>query len=408
MNKNLPRRGKTDTFLTVYQFKICKPMNQPRVPHTLLPLFGTRCRSQGYAYVHPNAGTDQYVHFVAFRDAANADSWTVQRVTHTGHTQTRESWVRVDSLGQHMGFEDALAMIEQYDSYHRGNTQGFKPLFPDAAALGFEHFRAFAEREGYVFDRKGKAHPRPAHGVLPSNAEFSAEAIASADKNCQRPASEFDTSAPSRRLPDTLFLFDAFNRKAIGKKHSSELASLRVLNLMDTFVRHIETFSNQLHAYRADYLKPGGGARLSAAELSLVQARNQLRQMQAYGVDTTAFEKLTQECAIIACVAHAQGTYDQLRRQLGKFDELETLFKTRASEALRLYEQLEKGDIVKDKTAATKYAEGYTALQEMMIQGGAPAVPGAIMQFADRYRAERARLIPPVPDTAKPPKPPAP
>ena len=383
-------------------------MTQPRAPHTLLPLFGTRCRSQGFAYIHPNAGTDQYVHFVAYRDAVNADSWTVQRVTHTGHSQTRESWVKVDTLGQRMGFEDALAMIEQYESYHRSNTLGFRPLFPDIPALGFEHYRTFAEREGYVFDRTGKAHPRPAHGVLPAGGEFPAEAVASADKNCQRPAEEFGPAAPSRNLPDTLFLFDAFNRKAIGKKHSSELASLRVLNLMDTFVRHIENFSNQLDAYRAEYLKPGGGARLSAAELSLVQARNQLRQMNAYGVDTSAFEKLTQECAIIACVAHAQGTYDQLRRQMGKFDELETLFKTRASEALRLYEQLEKGDIVKDKTAATKYAEGYTALQEMMIQGGAPMVPGAIMQFVERYRAERARLIPPAPVAGKPPKPPTP
>ncbi len=383
-------------------------MTQPRTPHTLLPVFGTRCRSQGFAYIHPNAGTEQYVHFVAFREAANADRWTVQRVTHTGNAKTGENWAKADTLGQHMGFEDALEMIAQYEGYHRGNTQGFRPLFPDIPALGFEHFRAFAEREGYVFDREGKAHARPAHGVLPEGAEFSAEAVASADKNCQRPPHEFGPAAPSRRLPDTLFLFDAFNRKAIGKKHSSELAGLRVLNLMDTFVRHIENFSTQLQGYRADYLKPGGSARISAAELSLVQARNQLRQMQAYGVDTAAFEKLTQECAIIACVAQAQGTYDQLRRHMGNFDELETLFKTRASEALRLYEALEKGSVIKDKDAASKYAEGYTALQEMMIQGGAPSVPGAIMTFVERYRAERARLIPAPPAGHAPPKPPAP
>lgn len=383
-------------------------MTQPRAPYTLLPVFGTRCRSQGFAYIHPNAGSDQYVHFVAYREAANQDQWTVQRITHTGNSKTGESWVKADTLGQHMGFEDALEMIAQYESYHRGNTQGFRPLFPDIPALGFEHFRAFAEREGYIFDRDGKAHPRPALGIVPEGGEFSAEAIASADKNCQRPAHEFGPAAPSRRLPDTVFLFDAFNRKAIGKKHSSELASLRVLNLMDTFVRHIETFSTHLQSYRADYLKPGGGARISAAELSLVHARNQLRQMQAYGVDTTAFEKLTQECAIIACVAQAQGTYDQLRRQMGNFDELETLFKTRASEALRLYEALEKGNLAKDKDAANRYTEGYTALQEMMIQGGAPSVPGAIMNFVERYRAERAKMIPSAPTSNTAPKPPAP
>lgn len=383
-------------------------MTQPRAPYTLLPVFGTRCRSQGFAYIHPNAGSDQYVHFVAYREAANQDQWTVQRITHTGNSKTGESWAKADTLGQHMGFEDALEMIAQYENYHRGNTQGFRPLFPDVPALGFEHFRAFAEREGYIFDRDGKAHPRRAPGTLPEGGEFSAEAIASADKNCQRPAHEFGSAAPSRRLPDTVFLFDAFNRKAIGKKHSSELASLRVLNLMDTFVRHIETFSTHLQSYRTDYLKPGGGARISAAELSLVQARNQLRQMQAYGVDTAAFEKLTQECAIIACVAQAQGTYDQLRRQMGNFDELETLFKTRASEALRLYEALEKGNLAKDKDVASRYAEGYTALQEMMIQGGAPSVPGAIMNFVERYRSERAKMIPSSPAGNTAPKPPAP
>lgn len=388
-------------------------MPQPHSQHSLSPIFGTRCRSQGFAYIHPNSGTDQYIHFVAFRDAANRDSWTVQRITHTADGKTGNNWLKVDNLGEHMGFDDALALIGQFEHYHRGNTMGFRPLFPDAAALGFEHFRAFAEREGYVFDREGKAYPRPARDALPAGGEFTAEAVASADKNCQRPANEFGPAGLSRRLPDSLFLFDAFNRKAIGKKQGSELASLRVLNLMDTFVRHIEAFDTHLHDYRADYLKSNGGARITAAEIALVHANNQLRQMNAYGVDTSAFEKMTRECAIVLRVVQAQACYDQLRRHVGDFHQLEAQFKSNASEALRLYEDLVKADPAKDKDAATRHAEGYTALQEMMIQGGAPAIPAALQQFVERYREQRAAMIgassgPADASKAQPPKPPSP
>lgn len=153
--------------------------------------------------------------------------------------------------------------------------------------------------------------PRPC--VLPSM--LIVPSIASADK-LPTPASEFDTSAPSRRLPDTLFLFDAFNRKAIGKKHSSELASLRAQP--DGYVCQAYRNIQQPAACLPRRLPQARRRMPVCRRIVVVQARNQLRQMQAYGVDTTAFEKLTQECAIIACVAHAQGTYDQLRRQLGK------------------------------------------------------------------------------------------
>lgn len=386
-------------------------MQPPHSQHALSPLFGTRCRSQGFACLHPSAGTDQYIHFIAFRDTANRDSWTVQRVTQTGNSKTGETWAKVEAMGQHIRFYDALALIGQLEKHHRDSPQNFRPLFPDAAALGFDHFRAFAEREGYVFDRDGKAHPRPAHGLLPADCIVSTDAIASADRHCQRPAGEFGPEAASRRLPDTLFLFDAFNRKAIGKKQGNELAGLRVLNLMDTFVRHIDAFDTHLHEYRAGYLSPGSGGRIAAAELSLQQANNQLRQISAYGVDTSVFEKLATECAILACVAHAQGTYEQLRRQMGDFQELETLFKSRAGEAMRIYEASEKNDPAKDKETATRYADGYAALQEMMIQGGPPAIPPAIRQFVERYREQRARMLanPPA-DASQPtaPKPPAP
>lgn len=368
-------------------------MSQP----SLSPIFGTRCRTEGFAYKQPNAGTAQYVHFEAYRDRPDADSWTVRRVLQTANAASGQARTSSDVQGQRMGFAEAMASLIRFEEYHRGNTLGFSVIYPDAAAMGFNHYRAFAEREGYVFDVNARPHARPGPGLLPAAGIFADSDIARADKHLQRPEQEFGPAPATRRLPDTLFLFDAFNRRAIGKRQGNELASLRVLNLMDGFTNNIASMNAQLLDYSTDYLKPGAATKIAAAELALTQARNQLRQIAAYDVDTRAFEKMADECAIVINVAHAQGIYDQLRRHQGNFDELESLFKKRAAQALDLYAALAKKD------NHPRDDDGYTALQEMIIQGGAPAIPAAIGDYVARYRQQRSAMIKPPP--AKPPTP---
>ncbi len=369
-----------------------------------MPLFGTRCRTQGFSHDKARDGVVQHVHVAAIRTAPDTDIWAVQRRTHNHDPRTGESWVRVDTVRQNASFTDALNTLAEYEAEYRADP-AYAPLFPAAEGMGYDHYRAFAEREGYVFDRTGKAHARPAPAELPADAEFDDTAIASADTHLKRTAADFGSAATPRRLPDVLFLFDAFNHKAIGKKHNNEMAALRVLHLMDTFVQHIESYAAHLGAYCADHLRAGAHNHLALAGNSLIQARLQLRQMGGYGVDVTAFEKMTMECDIIVAVVHAQGTYDMLRRQHGNFEELETVFKNRAAEAMRLYRQLDKTETGLNKDSLLQYAEGYTALQEMMIQGGAPAAPAGIRHFIARYKDQRTRMIAPQPPHPKPPAP---
>lgn len=365
----------------------------PHTPAPLVPIFGMRCRTQSYAFKHPNSGSKQYLHFQAYRDGAG-DSWTIQRVSQVQDARTGETYLNIEVMDAQQPFAATLSRLIQYDRYYASNVGGFTPVYPDAASLGFEHFRAFAEREGYVFDTKGDAWPRPAPHVLPAadtQATFAEKDVASADRNLQRAPEDFGPAPPSRKVPDTLFLFDAFNRRAIGKNADHELAGMRALSLMDQFVTHIEAMNGQLRSFAAHYRDNDAQTRLTSAEISLNNARIQLRQLKAYGVDTSGFEKFTDECGIVVQVMAAQGLYDQLTRTPVAFADTEARFKTRVDKAFALYAALEKN--LADRQSAPFYAEGRSALYEMMIQGGAPALPAAIGQFVDRYRQQRADHI---------------
>lgn len=372
--------------------------------NALVPIFGSHCRTESFAFKHPNAGTSQYLHFEMVRENPNDDSWTVQRITQTANSRTGQSYVSIEKQAARLTFAAAVRELSLAENHLRGRPNGFTPVYPDAAAMGFLHFRAFAEREGYVFDTAGRPWPRPAADALPApgaHVVFDQADITRADANLQRPAGEFGPAAPSRKLPNTLFIFDAFNRNALGKKAEGELAGLRVMNLLDQFVRKIEAMDKALHDYASAHLRPDAQRHINTAEYSLTQARHDLRQIKAYGIDTAAFEKFADECAIVLNVVHAQGLYDQLRRQSGSFDDLEAQFKKRASAALDLYSQLERADAGKGTPA--QYAQGRQTLQEMMIQGGTPAIPEAIGEFTARYHAQRKAMI-----DAKKPAPPAP
>lgn len=378
-------------------------MNDNRPP--LVPIFGMRCRTQSYTFKNPNAGTRQFLHFQAYRDGAG-DSWTIQRVNQV-QERNGNAYADVETMDLRLPFAEMLRALASYDSYYNRSTASFTPSYPDAAALGFEHYRAFAEREGFVFDTQGMPWPRPAAGVLPptdAHARFDEKDIARADKHLQRPPEEFGPAPPSRKLPDALFLFDAFNRRAIGKNADHEIAGMRALSLMDQFVNHIDAMNGHLSVYAAHHKGLDAPGRLASAEISLNTARVQLRQLKAYGVDTAAFEKFANECGVTVQVMAAQGLYDQLARVPHPFSDAEAKFKERVGKALDLYAELER--TLADKHTAAAYAEGRTALHEMMIQGGAPALPPAIAQFVTRYRQQRAEYI----KDAKPPaapKPPA-
>jgi hypothetical protein len=350
-------------------------------------LFGTRCRTESFAYTTPNAGTAQYIHYEAYRERPDSDSWTVRRILQTARASGAAS-VHAEVVYQRLNFSEALALLVKKEANLRQDALSFSPVYPDAAAMGFAHFRNFAEREGYVFDAEGHPHPRPGPGLLPSGVTINADAADRADKHLQRPEAEFEPFPPSRRLPDTLFIFDAFNRRAIGKNHASELAGLRVLNLMDNFVNSIERMNRHLAEYAHAYRQPGAATQISQAEAALALARNQLRQIGAYGVDVGSFDKMADECAIIVSVMHAQGLYDRMRHSPGGFDALEEEFKKRTRQAIDAY-----GTLVK-KYNVQNADEGRSALQEMILQGGAPALPQAIADFVARYRQQRSAFVP--------------
>lgn len=373
----------------------------PPAGSELDPMFGTHCRTISFAARHTRHERE-HLHFEAYRVSPDASDWAVQRITHIVRRDGKSD-VRVEKTQAGMPFAHAMRFMAQLEKNHSGNTDDFKTLYPDAPALGFLHFRAFAEREGYVFDKRGIPMPRPQAGMLPATSEFSADDIAQADRHAARPASEFGLNPPGKRLPSTLFVFDMFNRHATRDSKSGDIGALRALHLLDTFVGQIELMQKSLSQYAASKNRLDDAHLITTAEQALVQARNSLRQLKGYKVDITAFEKFADECAIVVNVLHAQGLYDLMYRHVGNFDIHEKKFHACATRALAVYDGLEK--IYAEREPAGAFVQGRKVLQDMLTQSPPLSVPDAIGDFIARYKQQKAERDKALSQPAQPPKP---
>ncbi len=372
----------------------------PPAGSELDPMFGTHCRTISFAMRHTRHERE-HIHFEAYRVSPDATDWAVQRVTHILRHDGKAD-VRVEKTQAGMPFAHAMRFMAQLEKNHSGNIEDFNVLYPDAPALGFLHFRAFTEREGYVFDKRGIPMPRPQSGLLPASSEFNADDIARADRHVARPASEFGLNPPGKRLPSTLFVFDMFNTRAGRDNNHGDIGALRALHLLDSFVSQIELVQTSLQQYATSKSRQNNEQFIVAAEQALVQARNNLRQLKGYKVDITAFEKFTDECAIVIDVIHAQGLYDLMYRHVGNFDVHEKKFHACASRALAIYDALEKTYGAKESTGS--FEHGRKVLQEMLTQSPPLSVPDAIGDFITRYRQQKTERDKP----STPPAPPKP
>lgn len=376
------------------------------VPDTkcLHPLFGTYCRTETFM-AKEDGGAQHHLHAEAHMDDPVAKTWTVTKVVlvkkaapfsvspHSARTVTHAHQVKAK-----VTFKEALETLSEFEKKCREKPAVFTPTYPDAAAMGFSHYKAFAEREGYIFDASCLPHARPRPDALPPGFSFRQEDIDSSARNLARPDSEFDNNGPASKTPNTLFLLDHFTRAAHGENYSAALTSLRVLNILDRFIDQVDKGREKLEAYCASYQELGHGDLIAEAEASFAMAEASVRQLKAYGVDTASFESFVLQCQISASVLHAEGLYDLMNKGKGDFESNEALFKSRVNQAMDAYKNIDGSD------------EGLRILQNMIVQTPELKVPDAIGQFVNRYKKSRGEYTPPDPRGAagqkpKPPKP---
>lgn len=353
------------------------------VRKTLHPLFGTRCRTQTYGLVAYKRG-HYHMHLEAVLDDPVKKTWAVRKIVSVAEPRASiifgsdtQSKTYVHQLRSGISFTQALDMMQDFERSCRNRGQDFRVLVPDAPMMGFDHYRAFAEREGYVFDITGRAHARPAADALPAGGSFDQRDIDTADKLCQRPANEFDNNGPASKTPNTHFLFDQFTRATHGQNMHERLVHMRVLDILDHFAGHVQTAHDKLKEYCTHYQELGQGGLIYDAEQALKMAGADLRQLKAYGVDTTHFDNFLLQCEITCHVLHAEGLYDLMNNQKGDFAQNEMLFKERVNKALEGFRKIDSSE------------RGLQTLQDMIVQTPKPEVPESMTAFLENYARQK-------------------
>lgn len=361
----------------------------------LHPIYGSSCRTQSFADKSVQPGTSRHAHAEAFMDDPVAKTWTVCEVTLTSNpsiAQKKQVSAHTSrKIKSGINFKDAAEMLSQFERGHQQSPQSYTPLYPEPPFMGFDHYKAFAEREGYVFDKDGKPHARPWPNLLPPDAIFLGDDVESAKKNLQRPSDEFDNMGPAGKTPNPHFIFDSFQRAAQRHTFDEGAAALRMLHLLDRFAEHVETAHTHMNDYCATYLDLGKGTLLTAAITELEQAGLTARQLKAYGIETREFDSFIDQAKITCNVIHAQGLYSLMHKGLGDFDENESQFKRYVTDAVEAFKLIDPS------------AKGMNTLQDMIVQAPEPVTPYALRAFIERFKDKRASYAKIAP--AAPPKP---
>lgn len=338
------------------------------------PIFGVYCRTQSFR----SASYPCYFHLEACLDDPVKKTWSVRRVVETQEPHRRTSKIDVHAVAGHLAFKDALQILCKEEKDCLLKASSYHPAYPDPLSLGALHFKAFAEREGYVFNIVGTPHARPNAHALPEGHAFDQKDAGSANRNLQRADEDFDANAPSGKIPNTHFLFDQFARAAHNETLHTRMNDLRALQVLDRFAAQIETAHAKMTEYCDKYAQTGQGGLIVQAENALDMAEASLQQLRAYGVNVASFDSFVLQCRISAQVLHAEGLYDLMNKRIGDFDQNEAQFKQRVTQAIANFKKIDASE------------DGIRLLENMIVQSPKPAVPAAIGKFIAVYKEQRA------------------
>ncbi len=356
--------------------------NNVQPPRVLHPVFGTHCRTQCYGMKTGDDSKTQHVHFEIYLEDPVKKTWAINKisVTSTQSFFTAKAITRVSTstVAKKMDFTASIAALSLFEKDCADNPAMFKPLYPAAADMGFTHFKAFAEREGYVFDKSGMPKVRPHALVLPDG-EFDEIDVTSAAKNLQRPDDAFDNNGTANKIPNTLFIFDTFNNVARKTDMADALTEVRIINILDRLASSVEKAHGKLQEYCQKYEELGQGGLISDAETELQIAEVSVRQLKAYGLEMSEFESFVTQCQTLCHVLHAQGLYDLMHKGKGDYDLNEAAFKDRATKAVESHKRIDPSD------------KGMYHLQEIMV-AAPPEVPNAIRMFLTNYEYQRSEF----------------
>lgn len=350
----------------------------------LHPMFGVYCRTESFADTKEKDRL--HVYLEAFLDDPVKKTWSVNLVT-------LAKQIAVKPIKQGMPFPLAIELLQREEKRYRDMPSRFKPLFPEAPHMAFQHFRAFAEREGYIFDIDGVPHARPTWHALPPAANFHSADIERANKNLQRPETEFDGHGLSDKIPSTFFIFDDFNRACMRSSLETQAQKKRVLEITDSVVLQIDLAYRKMQEYCQQHASPGAKKLNEEAEDALFQAKNLIKQLKAYKVLTTPFETFVRQCHLVNHALHAKGLYNKLRQSTASLLEYKDEYRQQLSLLLTLFRQ----DGASDEDV--EHMGKMVTFPDM-------SVPSGIPYFLENYKRTREKYNPPTSGSSSaPPQP---
>ena len=312
---------------------------------------------------------------------------------------------------ENLTFMEALERLAQYENFQKSQ---YPDQSPDAEIkeLGTKHFKAFALREGILWDKEQTPHILKHPDALPQGQFHSSDVAVARETLAATPEfsmpvknnilSEIFSAATSRSNVDlalhglqclnitnrfasciSSLAYDLSNVCSDPLKQESEIQGLtkksiklwpRSSALIHSTVR--ETYSRGL--YRQSWSRPYGWA-LQRIDT----AAQELQELKKEGKDITSLTEMLYICEMATHLLYAQALLNVCRNSPGLAKMEAPVIQTALDDAERIYTQH-----MNMETRAL-----YESLKQNVASGETPRVPDFIKNFADEYAENKARAF---------------
>lgn len=333
----------------------------------------------------------------AFQQDDGTHRWSLKKVSR--EEKGDEEIVSARTFRKNIHFLQAMAEMAAFE--HSRDTLPGEITGANAEELGAKHYRAFAEREGVVFDTNDMPHLREHPEVTPDG-QFR---VADLDRGAK--AVKAAQSQPVVNGEEDL-LSDIFNDLAPRGNYDAVLDALVQAGKMKEFGDAISDFSNKLSAIgrQPAYVKkrrvnPGLPKRRFVPEKrdvaykwsdgdvdyrygnadyafdALERAHDAMKTLSQKGLDTSQAERFLHKCMATAYLVHAQGYFVALKNSYGSSSNESYAAQARALE--------KKAAAYCKKHLGIKKAEDFDRLKQSVIQGSVMSTPPFIRDFIQAH-----------------------
>lgn len=357
------------------------PSHDPHAPIILKPLFGGYCRTNAF---RDRGDAQRHVWLEATPNDGQGDKWTVSMVcvyTSPGQNRDQPNRSQSVSLKKDVDFMTALKHLATFEEDRKRRCHHFDMLTNIPFHKGqnpFDHYIAFAEREGYIFDIHGMPYSRTSPMATPVDGTFNPADIERADNRCLRESRDFILPAHvSSPLQRSNYFLDSFKKAARKRSYDETMEHLQAVSIMDKFIMHIEKSAQHLSSYTNNYEQESSEIHYKTAIEEIDRACLSLRQLNQYERDIKAFNDFVDEYRVTCKVLYAQGIFDNICNDRGDRDKnIQTL-------------QRCERDIVGDLKNLNSDADTIETIRNMITQGDKPVLPYAVSHFIEQYKEKR-------------------